>query len=139
MLDRNGLVVLDEDACLERLASVPIGRVAFPLAGHILVLPVTFAVDGRTGIVFRTGRGSKLVSAERDVTDVAFEADEFDLTTRSGWSVLVRGRLDEVLEMIEIARLRSLPLEPWADQVSRPHWLRIGIERLSGREILRPD
>lgn len=137
MRDRNGLLVLDEEACLDRLRGVAIGRVAFPLAGHTLVLPVTFALDGRTGIVFRTGRGSKLSRAEREVGDVAFEADDFDRATRTGWSVLVRGEMDEVLELTEIARLEGLPLHPWADEVSRPRWIRIAIERISGREIVR--
>lgn len=137
MRDRNGLVVLDRDACVERLRSAVIGRVVFTLAGRPFALPVTFALDGRQAVVFRTGRGSKLASAERDAGPVAFQADAYDTGTRSGWSVLVHGQMDHVVELAEIARLDGLRLRPWADQVRRPHWVRIAMERVSGREIVR--
>lgn len=109
----------------------------FPFAGRTLVLPVTYALDGERSVIFRTGRGSKLARAERDIGEAAFEVDQFDVETRTGWSVLVSGQMDEVVELTEITRLKGLPLEPWADGVSRPRWIRISIERISGREIVR--
>lgn len=47
------LDVLEEDACLLLLATVPFGRVAATSGALSLVVPVDFVLDGRV-IVFRT-------------------------------------------------------------------------------------
>jgi nitroimidazol reductase NimA-like FMN-containing flavoprotein (pyridoxamine 5'-phosphate oxidase superfamily) len=131
--DHAGLETLPFDACLQLLASVPLGRVGFYADGEMVILPVNHAMDGQD-VVFRTARGSKLTSAEEQDL-VAFEADDYDQQTRSGWSVLVTGRAAVVYEDAEIQRLDRLDLHPWATAVEHPFWVRIRPTSVTGRRI----
>ena len=133
VIDRNGMRVLDREECLQLLEAQPVGRVAFTLAGRPMVLPVNFVLD-REEIVFRTGAGSKLATALRSIGVVAFEVDHFDPQSQTGWSVLVQGSMDGILDITEMARLDQLGLAPWLE-TSRPHWVRITTERVTGRVI----
>jgi hypothetical protein len=69
---------------------------------------------------------------------VAFEVDGYDERTRSGWSVLVNGRAEEVYEKAEIQRLSRLGLHPWVTAVDRPFWIRIRPTSVSGRQTPGP-
>jgi nitroimidazol reductase NimA-like FMN-containing flavoprotein (pyridoxamine 5'-phosphate oxidase superfamily) len=131
--DHAGLETLPFDACLQLLASVPLGRVGFYADGEMVILPVNHAMDGQD-VVFRTARGSKLTAAEEQDL-VAFEADDYDQQTRSGWSVLVTGRAAVVYEEAEIQRLDRLDLHPWATAVAHPFWVRIRPTSVTGRRI----
>ena len=133
--DHAGLSVLTFDECLERLRSVPVGRLCFVIDGEPVVLPVNHGVDG-SGVVFRTAYGSKLLAAEK-VSTVAYEADSYESLRRYGWSVLVRGVAEVVLDDEDVARLERLGVEPWADAVERPMWVRITPREITGREIAR--
>jgi hypothetical protein len=77
-------LALPLEVCLRLLESVPVGRVSFCTDGDVVTLPVNHVVDG-PDIVFRTDRGSKLSAADRQ-DHVAFEADDYDLRTRTGWA-----------------------------------------------------
>ena len=130
--DHAGLEILSFDRCLELLGTVPVGRVSFFADGEIVVLPVNFVMDSQAP-VFRTARGSKLSAAQgQDV--VAFEADEYDARTRSGWSVLVNGRAYAVYEDDEIERLGQLGVSPWVSAEDRSFWIRIRANSISGRQ-----
>jgi uncharacterized protein len=86
--DRHGLEVLGLEECLTLLASRPYGRIAYLDAGAPSIVPVNHLVDGST-VVLRSLDGGKLGAAifERPV---AFELDDLDFVTRTGWSVIVR-------------------------------------------------
>lgn len=130
--DHAGLEILPYDECLRLLGTVPVGRVSFFSDGEIVVLPVNYVMDGQDP-VFCTAGGSKLSAAQgQDV--VAFEADEFDEKTKSGWSVLVNGRAHAIYEDAEIRRLTALDLNPWATTADRPFWIRIRPTAVSGRQ-----
>ena len=129
-LDHSGLEVLSFDECMELLGSQPVGRLAFVEAGAPVILPVNHAVHG-LDIVFRTAVGSKLDAALRGST-VAFEVDGWDDLYRSGWSVLVRGRLEEV-DADEVA---GVLLRPYANQVDRDRYVRILADEITGRRIV---
>ena len=101
-IDHAGLEVLPFNSCLRLLAAVSVGRVGFVADGEVLVLPVNFVMDGQA-VVFRTASGSKLAGAE-DRSTVAFEVDNYDDITQSGWSVLVRGHAEVVEDDAEIGR-----------------------------------
>lgn len=131
--DRQGLEVLDTGESMRLLASEPVGRFACVLDGGPLVLPVNHVVDGWT-VAFRSTFGAKLVAAAREQT-VAFQADGYDAASRTGWSVLLTGTAERVLDDEVIARLEELGLEPWANRVERPHWVRIHPDEISGRRI----
>ncbi len=76
-------------ACRELMGSTLVGRVAFVDADGPVVLPVNFVLDGNT-VLFCTS-SANTVGRHLDSATVAFEVDEFDGITKSGWSVLVRG------------------------------------------------
>ena len=131
LADHAGLETLPLEVCLRLLESVPVGRVSFCTDGEVVTLPVNHVMDGQD-IVFRTDRGSKLSAAERQ-DHVAFEADDYDLRTRTGWSVLLKGRAEVVHEDSEIQRLSHLGLYPWITAVDRPFWIRIRPTSVTGR------
>jgi uncharacterized protein len=132
-IDHTGLEVLGLEDCLRLLASVPVGRVGFDADGEVLVLPVNHVVDGQD-VVFRTARGSKLSAAEGQGL-VAFEADDYDRQTQSGWSVLVNGHAEMVYDEAETQRLAGLGLHSWANTTDRPFWIRIRPTSVTGRQI----
>ena len=65
-------------------------------------------MDSQAPVFRHTARGSKL-SAAQDQDRVAFEADEYDPRTRSGWSVLVTGRAQAWYEDEEVELLARSP------------------------------
>ncbi|WP_308206934.1 pyridoxamine 5'-phosphate oxidase family protein [Actinoallomurus rhizosphaericola] len=98
--------------CPALLGTVPIGRIVFTDRALPAVQPVNFALSGGD-VVIRTTAGSKPAAAARGVV-VAFEADEFDPVTRTGWSVVVTGPARVVSRPGELRRLRGLRLPVWA-------------------------
>ncbi len=133
--DHTGLQILPLDECLRLVASVPVGRLGFQADGELSVLPVNHVVDGQD-VIFRTTRGSKLSAAEAQSL-VVFEADEYDRTTRTGWSVVINGHAEAVYEDAEIFPFDHLDVHPWPDAVERPYWVRIRPASVTGRLI--PD
>ena len=134
MLDaRTGLEVIDPDECRRLLAADEVGRLALIDGGTPAVFPITYAVDG-DAVVFRTAPGTKLSAGPR--RRVAFEIDRFDRSRRTGWSVVVTGRLEEVTsyDAAALQRVTRLPVEPWAGG-ERAHWMRIVPDRITGRRI----
>ncbi|MGC3956136.1 MAG: pyridoxamine 5'-phosphate oxidase family protein [Propionicimonas sp.] len=80
---------LSAQECRQLLAGCDLGRVAWATPDTVVVLPVSYVLVGER-IAFRTAPGSllsKLVEPQR----VAFEIDDLDPETRTGWSVLVQG------------------------------------------------
>jgi len=127
---------LSKDECFGLLAGQHLGRVVLVDELGPLALPVNYLLDGRT-VLLRTDVGTKLDAAIRGAR-VAFEIDGTDQATRTGWSVLVRGEAVEVSDPDELARLRQLPLYPWAPG-TKGHYVRILPAMLTGRRIALPD
>jgi hypothetical protein len=57
---------------------------------------------------------------------------------RTGWSVVVRGTLADITDPAHLARLRALPLYPWAPG-EKTRYLRVRPASVSGRRIRIPD
>ena len=127
--------VLDRSECLRLLASRHVGRVAVNVQDWVPVIrPVNYLFDPSSqSVVFRTGRGSKLTALLLS-TLAAFEVDDIDEAARSGWSVIVTGRAEEINRPAELARLETVGLEAWSPG-ERPHWIRIRTGTVSGRRI----
>lgn len=130
------LDVLDREECLALLVTAPIGRVVFTDRALPAVQPVNFALD-RGEVVFRTAPGTKLAAATRNAV-VAFEADEFDPLTRTGWSVVVTGAARETRDPADIAHLARTLSDPWAPG-ERQHYVRISPQLVTGRRIRRAE
>jgi nitroimidazol reductase NimA-like FMN-containing flavoprotein (pyridoxamine 5'-phosphate oxidase superfamily) len=127
--------VLTSDECYRLLGTQEFGRLGVNAEEHPLIFPVNYGLDGTT-IVIRTGPGTKLAAAER--ANVAFEVDQVDPRTRSGWSVLVRGHAERLAgthggEVV----LRTLAhgVQPWAPG-DYGVWLLLIPQAISGRRIV---
>jgi nitroimidazol reductase NimA-like FMN-containing flavoprotein (pyridoxamine 5'-phosphate oxidase superfamily) len=127
---------LTEDECRRLLAERHLGRLAIPDFGGPVIFPVNYVFD-RDLVVFRTDPGSKL-DAATELESVAFEVDAADEATRTGWSVVVRGTLAEITDPGDLARLRALPLYPWAPG-EKSRYVRVRPRTITGRRIRIPD
>ena len=131
---RTGLEQLTREQCVRLLAGDEIGRLAIVVGGTAEIFPVNYRLDGET-IVFRTDPGTKLDKGPR--SRATFEIDSFDRSTRTGWSVIAYGRLEEVTRFDNrtLERARALDVEPWAG--AKQHWMRLVPDRFSGRSVNR--
>jgi nitroimidazol reductase NimA-like FMN-containing flavoprotein (pyridoxamine 5'-phosphate oxidase superfamily) len=129
-----GIEAVDREECLRLLSEEVVGRIAFVMAGQAEVLPVNYVLDGEA-VVFRTAAGSKLDWATRG--PVVFEVDRIDRATRSGWSVIMHGRAEEVtsFDRVELQeRVRALPIDPWVPG-DKHHLVRIVPGAVTGRRV----
>jgi nitroimidazol reductase NimA-like FMN-containing flavoprotein (pyridoxamine 5'-phosphate oxidase superfamily) len=124
--------VLEPAVCRALLRHAHTGRLAHVADGRPHIVPLNYAVDG-DDVVVRLGPGTAL-RAVAGGAPVAFQVDGVDELYHQGWSVVVHGRAAEVVDPTEVARLRLLPLRPWAGGV-RDHVVRIRAEALTGRRI----
>lgn len=131
---RTGLEVLDRAECLRRLASEPIGRLGVCVDGQPVVLPVNYTLDVND-VVFRSAPGTKVHAAIG--RPVAFEIDGADAFRHGGWSVLVVGTAEAVVDGRERARLETLPLTRYGPG-AKDVWIRIRSTAITGRRIPRP-
>lgn len=120
---------IDRAECLNLLRTESVGRIAFADDSGPDMVPVNYVVDGDDIVITTTGYGALARAATN--ARVAFEVDQIDHFTASGWSVVVRGRAvrQSVLEPPE-----RRPY-PWADG-SRTYLLRITPEVVSGRRLI---
>jgi nitroimidazol reductase NimA-like FMN-containing flavoprotein (pyridoxamine 5'-phosphate oxidase superfamily) len=120
--------------CRELLDRHHFGRLAFVDSVGVLpsIIPINYLLTDDK-VVFRTDAGSKLAAAVRRAP-VAFEVDGVDERRRVGWSVLVRGRAEEITDEARLAQLRQTPLLAWAPG-AKEHYVRINASKLSGRRI----
>jgi nitroimidazol reductase NimA-like FMN-containing flavoprotein (pyridoxamine 5'-phosphate oxidase superfamily) len=127
------LTELSEEECWELAATQPVGRIAWTAAAGPMVVPINFAVqDSR--IVVHTSAYSELVR-EADDSVVAFEVDEYDPVTRSGWSVVFRGRARVAFHAPPGDRLPDV--DSWADE-SRRMTMTVDVHEVSGRRVVSP-
>ena len=95
------------------------------------VVPVNFIVQD-DAIVMSTATDTRLASAAtRGV--LAFQVDDIDPSTRSGWSVVVVGVAELVESSLEQARIRCL-LQPWAPGDNQV-FIRLPLKVVTGRQI----
>ncbi|WP_214401419.1 pyridoxamine 5'-phosphate oxidase family protein [Pseudonocardia lacus] len=126
------LVELDRAACLRLLGTAAVGRVIFTEAALPTAQPVSFLLDDEE-VVFQTSGGSKLAVAGRHHV-VAFEVDDLDPVTRTGWSVVGVGEAYEVVDPQRLAELAGRIPAPWATGRTG-HVISIPLQRLTGRRL----
>ncbi|WP_105967647.1 pyridoxamine 5'-phosphate oxidase family protein [Streptomyces geranii] len=133
-MDANdGFRELDRQECLSLLAEAPVGRIVYTRQALPAVLPVNFGLDRDGAVLVRTAASSELVSAV-DGAVVAFEADAVDVTTQSGWSVVVMGPAALVTDPAEHARLLRTGPRSWVP-APQEVFVRIAPELVTGREL----
>ena len=127
-----GVAVLATDACWTMLRSAEVGRLGVSIAGEPDIFPVNFVVDHGT-VVFRTAPGTKLASVAIGAA-VAFEADGYDPEAGEAWSVVVKGRGEQITRSPELIDTTDLPLFSW--QAEEKHrFVRIVPREISGRRL----
>jgi uncharacterized protein len=130
---------LGRNAALSLMSTCRVGRIAFTAPDGIRIVPVNFVLrdDPEVGVEvveIRTTSSSEL-AVHAPGQQVAFEADQIDATTRSGWSVLVRGECERDLGRFgETTRLGEVRADPWADG-RRPMVLRVVARTVTGKVV----
>jgi nitroimidazol reductase NimA-like FMN-containing flavoprotein (pyridoxamine 5'-phosphate oxidase superfamily) len=136
MLIDEGLELLTDAESLELLGRAEVGRVGVTVGALPAIFPVNFRMfDG--AIIFRTGPGSKLAAAVEGAV-VAFEVDDSDTASRTGWSVLVVGEAEVIHDLDVALSALAAELEPYAGG-KRAAIVRITPGFISGRRIVPDD
>lgn len=134
MYRNDGFRELSREESLQRLADASLGRIVHTRDALPAVLPVNFLLEESGAVLLRTSAASELVRAIDGVV-VAFEADEVDTATHSGWSVVVTGLASVVTDPEEHEQLiRTGPRSwvPWPVEV----FVRVEPELVTGRELV---
>jgi uncharacterized protein len=122
---------LSQDECLELLATKTVGRIAYSGPDGPEVVPLNFVLHNGT-VLIRTSAYSALGQRLQHGV-AAFQADEIDEFTQSGWSVLLRGSVEPLTD-------DSLPAEDarpvvWPEG-QRSFHLRLTPLIITGRRLL---
>lgn len=129
------LVKLTEAESVALLGTQQVGRLVYTRRALPAVTPVNFVL--REGAIWIwTASASSMAQAVRGAV-VAFEVDELDEATRSGWSVTVLGVAELVVAAAETERALALGPEPWVSG-RKEHLIRIPLKLVSGRRVQSP-
>jgi nitroimidazol reductase NimA-like FMN-containing flavoprotein (pyridoxamine 5'-phosphate oxidase superfamily) len=128
--------ILSDDECWSLLAGQEVGRLAISIADHPDIFPVNFVVDGGA-VVFRTAEGTKLAASVLGVA-VAFEVDGYSPESGQAWSVVLKGRAEEIETMDEMWAALDLPLFPW-HATPKNRYVRIVTDEVTGRRFTVRD
>lgn len=130
---------LTRDEALALLARAGFGRIVFSHHALPAIRPVNHILDGGS-IVVRTHEGAALNALVRgagvDGVVVAYEADEIDPVTRTGWSVIATGYATAVTDPAELDRYRVL-LRPWVGG-RRDHAIRVRPVEVTAYRLVAP-
>lgn len=120
---------MSETECWEMVRSHVIGRLGVPGddGDAPVIIPVNYIVDGAS-VIFRSATGMKLSLLRNHA--VAFEVDHIDVSSASGWSVLLRGRAQELTHW----ETDHLNVSTWAPG-DRTHFIRVVPDAVTGRRI----
>jgi nitroimidazol reductase NimA-like FMN-containing flavoprotein (pyridoxamine 5'-phosphate oxidase superfamily) len=125
------LEMLSHKDCLALLGLAHIGRAVFTVAALPAIVPVTFGVHD-DAVVLCTSADSRLAVAANGSV-LAFQVDELDPVSRTGWSVVVTGVAELVTDPAERVRLSGL-VAPWAPG-QRDVFIRLPFTVVTGRRI----
>jgi len=129
------LIDLTRAESLALLGSVPVGRLAHAHEVFPCIRPVNFVLQP-DGIYLRTADDGEVLQLAQDRAQVVFEADSYDSTAKFGWSVVVLGQLERVVEPLALRWLADSALCTWADD--RREVVRVSLGQVSGRRAGGP-
>jgi len=130
--DANGFLVLDRHACLERLAQHSLATLAITDGALPLVLPALYTLRGEDILVAAARNGILGRSLPNNIISLCVHDLNDDLT--SGWTVSVTGLAEPATSPAHLADAAGL--RRWGSEQSAPVVVRVGTERISGRQIL---
>lgn len=132
MAEKSSVEELSESACWALLRTSSVGRLAVWIEDHPEIFPLNYAVDHGT-VVFRSSGGTK-ISATLSDSPVALEADGYDGETAEAWSVVIKGRVEQITSVPDLLDTIDLPLFPW-QAGDKGHFIRISPTSVSGRRF----
>lgn len=134
MIEEYGTKVeeLSASACWTLLNETGIGRLAVWVEDHPEIFPINYVVD-HSSLVFRTAEGTKLAAALSGVP-VALEIDGYEPSNNRAWSVVVKGRSEQIQGIEELTDTLNLPLLPWQGG-PKGRFVRIDPTTVSGRRF----
>jgi nitroimidazol reductase NimA-like FMN-containing flavoprotein (pyridoxamine 5'-phosphate oxidase superfamily) len=130
------IVDLSPQDCATLLESALVGRIAVVVDGHPLVFPVNYrwvTAGPRAFVALRTRPGNPI---DRAGEAAAFEVDGIDAYHRTGWSVLVQGKLHRLDTETTLREL--VDPHPWLTE-ERDAWLLLEAHEVTGRQLTAPD
>jgi uncharacterized protein len=130
------VVRLDRAESLRLLAGQQVGRLIFTVGALPAVRLMNFSLVDQL-ILVRTAADTT-VARKINGEIVAFEVDELDAATSSGWSVTVTGRAALVADAEMSARYQAMHLVPWASGL-RDQFVTISTEIVEGQRITRAN
>jgi nitroimidazol reductase NimA-like FMN-containing flavoprotein (pyridoxamine 5'-phosphate oxidase superfamily) len=130
---RTWLIHLSEKDCWRLLDTHAVGRIGVLNDSAPEIYPVNYRTEGRS-ILFRTDPGSKLHGLERSPS-VCFEIDGIEPATRTGWSVLVKGRARRLVDADEVRAAARHHLDYWSIG-PKSHWVQIDPHEVTGRRLM---
>lgn len=126
------LTELSVAECWRLAAEQQVGRLVWDGQDGLTAVPVNYAVVDQV-VLIRTAAYSA-ITRECDDSVVAFEVDAIDPSTRTGWSVLLRGRAE--LATADAGDVSSL-VGPWPEGLKPVH-LRLDPHLVTGRRLVAP-
>jgi hypothetical protein len=123
---------MTQDQCWAMIRSAHLGRVAFASDDSIEMMPIDFVVD-HGSVVFRTDSPSTAAAAAAGRA-VAFESDGYLSETSEAWSVVLKGRLAEILRLDDVLATFGLPLYP-SQPGQKAHFMRLAPLEITGRRF----
>jgi nitroimidazol reductase NimA-like FMN-containing flavoprotein (pyridoxamine 5'-phosphate oxidase superfamily) len=130
-MDFPHLEKLSAAECRLLLPSAPVGRLAVPTPNFPTLDPVSFTVvEGEIVVAVRAGSAGDAVAAG---TRVCLEADVLDHELRRGWSVVVKGPVEDL--DADVVPLVTPGLTPWR-AAPDDRLLLIRSERITGQRIV---
>jgi nitroimidazol reductase NimA-like FMN-containing flavoprotein (pyridoxamine 5'-phosphate oxidase superfamily) len=133
--DAKAPAALSRKECISLLAAHEVGRIVYTLRALPAVTPVHFVL--RDGAVWVWTVSWSMVQAVRGAV-VAFEADHLDVAAHTGWSVMVLGVAELVMDPKQVTLARSLGPAAWVPGRSE-HLVRVPLKLVSGRRVGAPD
>ena len=124
---------LSQDECWSLLAEHQVGRISYVDGDGPVIIPINY-VTGGGSIWVRTASYNQLAMHLADQL-AAFEIDHVDPRTRTGWSVLVRGRAEHAAADGPVDWPDTAP---WPDP-RRTMQFRIVVTEVSGRSLAQTD
>ena len=123
--------ILEATESLRLLGRCGIGRVGLSVGALPAIFPVNYAVH-EGAIYFLASDGAKLSAASQNAV-IAFEVDQADAMSHTGWSVLVVGRASAV-DRAKHPELDRIRLVRWAGK-GEADLIRIDPAIVTGRRI----
>ncbi len=131
--NERGVTLLTRQECFDVLRRASVGRVGISIDALPVILPVHFTISEES-VLFRTVPGTKLDEATVGAV-VAFQADAWEPSDETHWSVLLQGIASEVSDGPGDAESTSVAIRSWGSILPVHRLVRIDATTVTGRRF----